>query len=152
MKKNVVFLLLIPLFLAFFSLSFFGEEENDWMVQVEEQVGYSAFYDAIPQETIAFWESYGLDLSEDSPAPTWETVITMAVSMFFSILSEYFPLFSVGIALLVLFRVLQGLCKSHEGLLESVGYLAVISNGAYSFSVMEALLSSLAEVSQQSSS
>ena len=152
MKKNVVFLLLIPLFLAFFSLPFSGEEEIDLMTQTKEQVGYSAFYDAIPQETVEFWETYGLDLSADAPAPTWTTVVAMVVSLFFSVLSRYFPLFAVGIVLLVLFRMLQGVCASRQGLIESVGYLAIISNGVYSFSVMETLLTALTEVSGQSSS
>ncbi len=152
MKKKALFVLLIPLFISLFFLSSYGEENGDLMAQAEEQVGYAAFYDAIPRETVEFWEEYGIDLSEETPMPTWSNVVKMVFSLLVSVLTEHLPILTSGLCLLVLFRLLSGVCKSNEGLVESVGYLSVVVNGVYSFAVMETLLSSLTEVSRQSSS
>ncbi len=152
MKKKSILILLIPVFLTWFSLPFLGEETSDILEQTEQAVDYAAFFDAIPQDCLDFLESHGIDLSDEAPAPGLAHTVKTVLSLFFSVFTEYLPLLSVGLLLLILFRVLAAVCPSNGGLIQSIGYLTVIANGVYSFSVIETLLSSLTEVAQQSAS
>ena len=120
--------------------------------KTEEEIGYASFFEMIPEESLDFFERYGIDLSADAPALGLSDTVSFILSLFCDAISKHFPLFTTGLAMVLVFKLLSSLCRGRERLLESLGYLAVISSGAYSFTVIEGLLSSLTEITQQTSS
>ncbi len=152
MKKTFMFCLLFPLLISVFSYSFSSEEINDILDKTEEETGYGSFFQMIPQESLELFERYEIDLSADAPSPGLSQVLLTVLSLFVSILSEHLPLLTTGIAILLLLKLFSSLCRGNDRLLESLGYLTVISSGVYSFSVIEHLLASLTEITEQSAS
>lgn len=152
MRKTLILLFLISTLFLLFVLPVSAESVNDILDKAEVETGYTSFLESIPEESIAFLEEYGIDLSSEAPAPGFSETLTMILSLFVSVLSEHLPLLTVGLVLLLLFKLLSSVCVGKERLVESLGYLAVISSGVYSFSVIERLLASLTEVTEQSAS
>lgn len=152
MKKMLLFFLLIPLLISIFSLTFSSEEIKDILDKTEDATGYGTFFEMIPQESLDLFEKYGIDLSSDAPTPGLSHTFSMILSVFVSVISEYLPLLTVGIAILLLFKLFSALCRENDRLLASLGYLTVISSGVYSFSVIEHLLASLTEITEQAAS
>ncbi len=152
MKKTFIFCLSFFFFTSVFSLSFSSQQVNDILDKTEDSTGYGSFLEMIPPESLELFEEYGIDLSSDAPAPGLSHVLSMVFSLFVSVLSEHFPLLTTGIGILLLFKLLSSLCRGNSRLLESLGYLTVISSGVYSFSVIERLLASLTEITEQTAS
>ncbi len=152
MKKTFVILLLIPVFVSICTLPFSASSLDEIMDLTEEETDYLSFLEAIPEESLSYMEAWGIDLSESAPAPDLVEIITMVLTLFWGVLSEHLPLLAVGFSLLLLFRILTSVCVGNSRLVESLGYLAIVSSGVYSFSVIEGLLNSLTEVCEQSTS
>ena len=152
MKKTFLFCLFLSICFGVFSVFSSAETVDEILDKTEEEIGYASFFEMIPAESLNFFEQYGIDLSSDAPALALSDTVSFVVSLFYSAISEHLPLFTVGFAMLLVFKLLSSLCRGRERLLESLGYLAVISSSVYSFSVIEGLLDALTQITQQTSS
>ncbi|MBO5248114.1 MAG: hypothetical protein J6B54_02315 [Clostridia bacterium] len=152
MKKTVIRWILIPILFLSLSLSLSAQTVDEVLDKTEEETGYASFLEAIPEESVRFFEEYGIDLSSDAPAPALSKIVKMFLSVFFLLLSEHLPLLTTGMATLLLFKLLFTLCSKNQRLMESLGYLSVVSSGVYSFAVIESLLSALTEITEQTAS
>ncbi len=152
MKKKWLKIAVVLLFLSLLSVGVHGESEGDYSTLVEDAVGYESFLEAIPEEGGILLEDAGFDLSAEAPLPSLSEVFGLCVSFLFSAFAEHLPLFSVGIVLLILFKILSSLSYGSSRWVDALGYLAVVSSGVYSFSVIEELLTALVSVSEQASS
>lgn len=152
MRKAFIVAFFVLVLCVFFPVPLSAEGIEEILDKAESETGYVSFFQSIPEESIAFFEAYGIDLSEDMTSLEFSEIVTIIFSLFASVLRENIPLFSVGAALIILFKLLSSVCAGNQRLIESVGYLAAISSGAYSFSVIQNLLQSLTEVTEQSAS
>lgn len=152
MKKTFCLICLIPVFLSLFSFAARAEEVDGSLEQVMNETEYESIFEAIPEESVALLEEYGIDLSEDVAAPDLSQVVGMIFSLFHAVLAEHLPVLTVGMILILVFKLISSVCVGNHRLMESLGYLAIISSGVYSFSVIERVLTSLTQVSEQTSS
>ncbi len=152
MKKTFMGFLLLFIIALWLPLSASAYSVTEILDKADAETGYSSFFESIPAESLEFFEDYGIDLSSDSPVPGISETVGMILSLFVSVLQEHLPLLTVGLAMLLLFKLLSAVCNGKDRLIESLGYLSIISSGIYSFSVIEALLSSLTEITEQSAS
>lgn len=150
MKKTACFALVFAFFL-FAAGDRALAREDDPLANVEDAVEYEAFLDAIPPDTYDFMAECGLDPSVESPAPGLREVASFVLRVLASGIRETVPLFSVGIALLVLFKLL-GALSVNPTLSGALAFLAVVSSGVYSFSAVERLLDSVSACAERSSS
>lgn len=152
MKKTGLILLLIPMLFALLTVPFSAQSVDEILDKTEEETDYRSFLEAIPEECNELFESWGIDLSSQAPAPDLEKLFLMLLGLLWGVISEYFPLLTIGIGLILLFRLITTICHENSRLVESLGYLAVISSGIYSFSVIERLLACLTTVTEQCAS
>ncbi len=149
MKKKFMILLLIPLFLFSFSFVSKGEETEEISDKVKEGIGFRDFIKNLPEDSISFFEQYEFDPMADSYSPSLGNTLQILFSVFVSAVKKHAPLLLAGIGLVLLFKVLSSLFVGKERLLEGLGYLSIISSGAYSFSVLSSFLKTLTGVSEE---
>lgn len=153
MKNGFYIILFLPIVIALASVSASAASDPYEVSDVvREAVGYESFLEALPEECLDLLEEYEIDLSSDTPAPGFMQVISLLVARFFALLSNCVPLFSVGIVLIFVLKILSSVAPGEGRAVEALGYLAVISSGIYSFAVIEELLASLTEVTEQTAS
>lgn len=152
MKKTLKILLFLPWLISLFSLSFSAENVTEIFDSVQQEIGYGSFFESIPEESLEFFETYGIDLSPDAEVPGFSKTLNIVCSVFLAVLSEHLPLLFTGIAVLLLFKLFTSFCRGKDRLTESLAYLTVISSGVYSFAAIEGVLTSLTEISQRISS
>ncbi len=153
MKKRFYIILVLPIVIAVASVSASAASDpHEISDAVEDAVGYESFLEALPEECVSLLEEYEIDLSSSAPAPGLMQVIFLIVARFFSLLSSYVPLFSVGIVLILVLKLLSSVAPGEGRTVEALGYLSVVSSGVYSFAVIEELLASLTEVTEQTAS
>ncbi len=148
-KKMLIGLLsfLIPFFLI---CSFsFASELDEFRDKAQNETGFSDFLENLPDDSLDFFEQYDAEVFSDDFNPNLENVVKILFSVFLAAIKEHFFLLSTGFGLVLLFKVLSGLFVGKERLLECLTYLSVISCSVFSFGVLEKLLSSLAEVTEE---
>ena len=151
MKKTGIFILIFVSVLFITPVISFATVRDE-LSNAEDSVGYSSFLDAIPEKVLAFSEDLGIDLSSESLLPEFSAFFRVIFSLFFDGIVAVFPLVSVGMILIMVFKLLLVLDPGKSGLVEVLGFLAALSSGIYSFSVLEKMLESLTAAAEQVSS
>lgn len=149
--KRIKFLILAVLcVLICGNFSFYAKESDGLMEDLSEEVGYSSLLELIPEESLEVLDQLGFDLSEEVAAPDLGTVLKFCFQSLCSVCLDYLPLFSAGLLLLILMKILSHLRVGSDSLAEGMGFLSVICSGVFSFSVLDGVLSSLVSVAERS--
>ena len=152
MKKRRCAVCVFGVLFLLFSLVSLGAEDSDLLSFAEDSVGYASFLESIPEHVFFVAEESGIDFSADAPSPNLLRFFGTICLSFFRGVTDYFPILSVGLILILVFKLLSSLSVGNGGAVEALGYLAVLSSGVYSFSVSERLLRSLQDVVSEVSS
>lgn len=151
LQKKGKILFLIFVFLILFSDFSLASAPSDQLSAMEEQVGYSDFLQTIPSECLDWLESFGVDLSAETSFPGLVDIFAFCWSYGLSVLREYLPLLSIGIALLLFLKLVSAYSFGSSRLVESLGFLTAVTSGVYSFSVIQTLFSALTQAVSQAS-
>ena len=151
-RKKIMLFFLIFLVTSFLPAVFVAQAPDEVYNQAEEGVGYDAFLSSLPYESVAFLESAGVDLSAQGETPQLTEIFVLLCNSVLSVATQYLPLLTVGFLILLVLKIFSALSESENGLTESLSFLAVISSGIYSFSVMETFLGAVTRVVSQAAS
>lgn len=116
---------------------------------VKDQIGYDGLFDALPREIADLLELYGED---EIPSSDLHDLVRAAFSEILTQASDHVPLFSSGLILLLLLKLLSTVSSGSERLIDALTYLAVISSGVHSFYSVNGILAQLETVGEKTTS